>query len=83
MISEEIDNEATEPVSAKDKVCICFNHSLPDKNGFRIISPCCPVHYSVPLPPKTKNTITPKEIAKWHAPKKKRISNPKMKASKR
>lgn len=54
MISEEIDNESTDPVSAKNKCCICFNHSLPDKNGNRIISPCCPVHYSIHIPPEKK-----------------------------
>lgn len=82
MISEEIDNESTEPVSAKDKVCICFNHSLPDNNGNRIISPCCPVHYSIPIPPKPENSITPKEITAWRIQERKYHSKPKMKASK-
>jgi hypothetical protein len=83
MISEEIDNESTDPVSAKNKCCICFNHSLPDKNGNRIISPCCPVHYSIHIPPEKKIANTAKDHADWRTPEKKRINRPKMKAFKK
>lgn len=77
MISEEIDNESTDPVSAKNKCCICFNHSLPDKNGNRIISPCCPVHYSIHIPPEKKIANTAKDHADWRTPEKNASTAPK------